>query len=128
MPWKDEYSLIYFIDENGVGLDEYGIEFDDSVVKNELQTFASSYYYETDTDHLYDVIEYIEGHYYATGKDANIMKNPIWRVKEKESGKEILLMYCEKDTICKLCSVSYKKILDYEKNQNKKLLIINPFC
>jgi len=67
----------------------------------------------------YNVIEYIPGHYLTLGQDAGIMKNPLWKIKE--NNKEYLLMYCEKDTICKLCSVSYKKILDYEKNQNKKL-------
>jgi hypothetical protein len=30
-------------------------------------------------------------------------------------------MYCEKDTICKLCSQSYQKLLDYEKVIDKKL-------
>ena len=30
----------------------------------------------------YEVTEYIEGHYSYIGHDANIMKNPIWRVKE----------------------------------------------
>jgi hypothetical protein len=55
------------------------------------------------------------------GQDANIMKNPIWKVKEND--KEYLLMYCEKDTLCKLCIESYKKILDFEidKNSGKKL-------
>ena len=50
------------------------------------------------------------------GQDANIMKNPIWRISE--NGKEYLLMYCEKDTICKLCCESYQKILNYESNIN----------
>jgi hypothetical protein len=67
----------------------------------------------------YNIIEYIKGHYINSGQDANIMKNPIWRIVENE--KEYLLMYCEKDTICKLCSQSYQKILDYEKTINKKL-------
>jgi hypothetical protein len=62
----------------------------------------------------YDVVEYIAGHCMNTGQDANIMKNPIWKVKENE--KDVLLMYCEKDAICKLCPVSYEKILDYENN------------
>jgi len=66
----------------------------------------------------YDVIEYIPGHYQSTGQDANIMKNPIWKIRENE--KDYLLMYCEKDTICKLCNESYQKILDYEIVQNKK--------
>jgi hypothetical protein len=28
-------------------------------------------------------------------------------------------MYCEKETICKLCPISYQKILDFEKNKNE---------
>ena len=69
----------------------------------------------------YEVIEYINGHYLSMGQDANIMKNPIWIVKEND--KEYLLMYCEKDAICKLCFESYQKILEYEENinNNKKL-------
>lgn len=30
-------------------------------------------------------------------------------------------MYCEKNTICKLCPISYEKILDYEKENNIKI-------
>ena len=69
----------------------------------------------------YEMIEYINGHYLSLGQDANVMKNPIWKIKEND--KEYLLMYCEKDTICKICSDSYQKILDYESNINndKKL-------
>jgi len=69
----------------------------------------------------YNVLEYIEGHYQPMGQDANIMKNPIWKILENE--KEYLLIYCEKDTICKLCPISYQKIIDYEINENngKKL-------
>ena len=63
----------------------------------------------------YNVIEYIKGHNTTMGQDANIMKNPIWRINE--NGNEYVLMYCEKDTICKLCSESYKKILDFENNK-----------
>jgi hypothetical protein len=40
-------------------LTKYGLDFDNSVVNNELQKFASSYYYETDTEHLHDIIEYV---------------------------------------------------------------------
>ena len=64
----------------------------------------------------YNIIGYELGHYADNGKDAYIMKNPIWKIKEND--KEYLLMYCEKDTICKLCSESYEKIIDYEKNNN----------
>ena len=64
----------------------------------------------------YEIIEYKRGHYLTMGQDANVMKNPIWKIKENE--KEYLLMYCEKDTICKICSESYQKILEYENNSN----------
>ena len=67
----------------------------------------------------YNIIEYIPGHYLTLGISANKMKNPLWRILEND--KEYLLMYCEKDTICKLCSESYQKILNYEKNIDKKL-------
>ena len=67
----------------------------------------------------YNVIEYIRGHYLNSGQDANIMKNPLWRIIE--NGKQYLLMYCEKNTLCKLCFVSYQKILDYEKSIDKKI-------
>jgi hypothetical protein len=66
----------------------------------------------------YDIIEYMCGHYLTVGQDANVMKNPIWKIKE--SGKEYLLMYCEKDTICKLCPESYQKIINYENNSNNR--------
>jgi hypothetical protein len=64
----------------------------------------------------YEIIEYKRGHYLTMGQDANVMKNPIWRIKENE--KKYLLMYCEKDTICKICPESYQKIINYENNSN----------
>jgi hypothetical protein len=79
------------------------------------------HWYHKNIAEKYEVIEYFNGHYLTMGQDANIMKNPIWKVKENE--KEYLLMYCEKDTLCKLCVESYKKILDFEidKNCGKKI-------
>lgn len=69
----------------------------------------------------HNVIEYIPGHSKAIGQHANKMKNPLWKIKEENN--EYLMMYCETDTICKLCPVSYQKILDFEKDKNddKKL-------
>jgi len=79
------------------------------------------HWYHKNIAESYEVIEYTNGHYLTMGQDANVMKNPIWRVKEND--KEYLLMYCEKNTICKLCPESYQKILEYEinNNNNKKL-------
>jgi hypothetical protein len=73
----------------------------------------------------YQIIEYTLGHYIEIGKDAYIMKNPIWKIKENK--KEYWLMYCETNTIVKLCSTSYQKILDYE-NQNNDGKKITFFC
>ena len=64
----------------------------------------------------HDVVEYVHGHSLTMGQDANKMKNPIWKIKENE--KDIVLMYCEKDTLCKLCPESYKKIVEFEQNDN----------
>ena len=64
----------------------------------------------------YNVTDYISGHHSPVGQDANIMKNPIWIIKEND--KEYLLMYCEKNIICKLCRDSYQKIIDFEQTEN----------
>jgi len=64
----------------------------------------------------WNIITYELGHYNENGKDAYIMKNPLWKIKENE--RDIVLMYCEKDTICKLCPESYNKIVEFEKNNN----------
>ena len=67
----------------------------------------------------YDDVVYTEGHYKTIGVHANIMKNPYWKVTE--NGKEYILMYCEKNTLCKLCHISYQKILVYETANNIKI-------
>ena len=64
----------------------------------------------------YTVKQYIPGHYSKNGVEPYYMKNPIWKINENEN--DYLLMYCEKDTICKLCSKSYQRILDFETNEN----------
>ena len=68
-----------------------------------------------------EILEYTLGHYIENGKDAYVIKNPMWKVKE--NCNEYWLMYCETDTIIKLCCESYQKILDYENknNDSKKL-------
>ena len=69
----------------------------------------------------YNVVSYQNGHFQDNGNSAYTMKNPLWIIKE--NNKDYILMYCETNTICKLCPISYKKILDFEKefNDNKKL-------
>ena len=65
----------------------------------------------------YNIVNFELGHYTDNGKDAYVMKNPLWKIEE--NGKEYILMYCEKDTICKLCKKSFEKIQEYEKNINE---------
>jgi hypothetical protein len=69
----------------------------------------------------YNIIEYIQGHYSTLGQQAYKIKNCLWKIKENE--REFLLMYCEQNTLCKLCPESYAKILDFENknNCNKKM-------
>jgi hypothetical protein len=75
--------------------------------------------YHNEIEKKHKIIKYIPGHINELGNSANQMKNPIWIVEENE--KNIMLMYCEKDTIIKLCEKSYKKILDFEEKINEKL-------
>jgi hypothetical protein len=67
----------------------------------------------------YKITNYIQGHFSTLGQAAYKIKNCIWEVNENEN--KYLLMYCENDTICKLCEESYSKILAYETTINKKL-------
>ena len=66
----------------------------------------------------YNIKQYIPGHYNNNGKDAYIMKNPIWITLDNG-----YLMYCEPEKICKLSKESYKIIKLYEKNQIEELKI-----
>ena len=64
----------------------------------------------------YKIKQYIQGHYTNNGKDAYIVKNPIWVTENND-----YLMYCEKNTICKLCVKSYNIIKKYEIDNKIKL-------
>lgn len=59
-------------------------------------------------------VEFIQGHIKTIGRMANKIKNPIWKI-HNENGDNFIIMYCEVDTLCTLCPISYQKILDYEK-------------
>ena len=63
-----------------------------------------------------EILEYSLGHYIEIGKDAYVIKNPMWKIIENNN--VYWLMYCETNTIIKLCSTSYQKILDYEAENN----------
>jgi hypothetical protein len=75
--------------------------------------------YHNEIQKNYKINKYIPGHTNSLGNSANQMKNPLWIVEEND--EKIILMYCEKDTIIKLCEKSYQKILDFEKQLGEKL-------
>lgn len=69
----------------------------------------------------YNIIEFNQGHSKSRGIQAYYhLKNPFWKIIN-EKNEEIILLYCEKNTLCKLCPISYQKILDYETENNIKL-------
>ena len=70
----------------------------------------------------YTIIEYIQGHYLTAGNDACVLKNPMWKIIN-EQNEEVILMYCETNTLCILSKESYQKIIDFENlyNNGKKL-------
>ena len=67
----------------------------------------------------YNIIDFIQGHYSTLGQSAYKIKNCLWKIKENE--KTYMLMYCENNTLCKLCEESYNKVLEYEKKIDRKL-------
>jgi hypothetical protein len=72
-------------------------------------------------ENTYKVFEFNQGHSKSKGVQAYYyFKNPFWKVIN-EKNEEIILMYCEKNTLCKLCSISYQKILDYELENDIKI-------
>jgi hypothetical protein len=62
---------------------------------------------------LYQVTSYQPGHFSKKGKDAYVMKNPIWT-----TDKNKLIMYCETNSFCELCPLSYEKVIEFEKTHN----------
>ncbi len=70
----------------------------------------------------YADVKYYAGHYKSTGPDAYIMKNPLWNVKDKTTGLEHLLMFCEPDNFVSLCSESYHNIRSFEEEHGKTLV------
>ena len=71
----------------------------------------------------YNITKEIKGHVKLMGKEAGKEKNHLWYAIDLTNGKEVVLMYCETDSICILCPQSYQKILDYERvhNEGKKI-------
>ena len=68
----------------------------------------------------YNVIDFNKGHYKNIGCQAYKYKNPYWTVVDS-LGDTYILMYCEPETICKLCPNSLSKINEYETENHCKI-------
>ena len=66
----------------------------------------------------YNNVEYIGGHKQTMGIHAHRLKNPMWKAVD-DHGNEIILMYCETNTICILCPKSYEIIKEFERTANQ---------
>jgi len=67
---------------------------------------------------VYDnVILISDGHCVKKGRQANKIKNPIWKTIDSNN-EDILLMYCGTESLCLLCPDGYRKILEYEQKEN----------
>jgi hypothetical protein len=128
---EDKLYPYYFRHNQKITYLEHIFKYDNSNIKYEFKNnnkfdlrrknVIIYHYFHYEIINNFNVINFNLGHYIENGKDAYIMKNPIWKIKE--NNKEFLLMYCEKNTLCKLCPISYQKIINYENNlnNNKKL-------
>lgn len=69
----------------------------------------------------YNIIESIDGHSKHMGKDAGIIKNPMWKVMD-ETG-EYYIMYCEPGVLVQICLDSCYKIREFERiyNENERI-------
>lgn len=125
---EDKLYPYYFRHNQKITYLEHIFKYDNSNIKYEFKNnnqydlrrknVIIYHYFHSDVINNFSVINCNLGHYIENGKDAYIMKNPIWKIKE--NSKEFLLMYCEKNTLCKLCPISYQKVIDYEKNMNNQ--------
>ena len=62
---------------------------------------------------IYNIIDFKPGHLITKGVDSGIIKNSIWTVYDKKTFQKYYLMYCEKDTLVKLCDKSLNIVNKY---------------
>jgi hypothetical protein len=125
--YTDEKLYPYYLRHNQkISYLDYIFKYDDSNIKYEfknnnpfdLRRQNIKFYHEKHHEIIskYNVINYSLGHYYETGKDAYVIKNPLWVINEYD--KKYIIMYCETNTIIKICQKSLDKIKDFENFQN----------
>ena len=93
---------------------------DDADIRSVNVCFTKPSFY--DFTQNYNVVKYLNNETVVTrGRYAGETKNYMCEIKTSDD-KTQYLMLCNQDKICKLCPVSYEKILDYEKKHNKKII------
>lgn len=72
----------------------------------------------------YNVINYIsEGNRVSRGRYARQWKNPVCKIMNNNN-KEEYLMLCNQNKICRLCPISYNKILEFAKKEQMEYNIV----
>ena len=72
-------------------------------------------------DFRYTLIKKYKGHYRQYGCKIGYELNKMWKVFDKDINKNIYLMYCEPDTLVRLCKKSIKKIIEFEEKNTGKI-------
>jgi hypothetical protein len=109
--------ILDFLYENPCGKYHYSYKIKKNIIDLRKDNVNVYHYYHPIVEKKYDIIDYHEGHFIDVGKETGVEKNPIWIIRDDEND-EYYMMYCETNTLCKLCKYSYQKILDYEENYN----------
>ena len=70
----------------------------------------------------YNVVRYLNNEIVVTaGRYAGEIKNHMCEIKTSDDETQYLMM-CNQDKLCKLCPISYEKILNYESNHDMKIV------
>lgn len=92
-----------------------------------METINRQHYYHSAVEEKYTILEYIPGKIVTRGKQTkDQMKNPIWKVLDKD-GVDFYVMYCETDTLCKLCKLGYDRFTEFQKGEGINLIWYNTY-
>ena len=92
-----------------------------------MEITTRKHYYHSAVEEKYTILEYIPGKIVTRGKQTkDQMKNPIWKVLDK-NGNEFYVMYCETDTLCKLCKIGYDRFAEFQNGEGINLIWYNTY-
>jgi len=92
-----------------------------------MEITTRQHYYHSVVEEKYTILEFIPGKIVTRGKQTkDQMKNPIWKVLDKDWG-EFYVMYCERDTLCKLCKLGYDRFTEFQKGEGINLIWYNTY-